>query len=216
MSLPKLYYSPLSSGAASFIAAHTADLKFDSEQVNFYTHVTASGQDFYKINPKGNLPTLVMGDIILNEGSAVLQWIADQNPSAKLAPASGTIDRYLLQNHLNFIATELHKGFELLFDILEEKVPQELRSFFLSRLYVKFDYLENHMLRPGKCFLLGDNFTIADAYLYIVLKWHSFNNVSLDKYPNIQTYYKGIQALPNVQAAEQQMQLLPAAHPERI
>jgi len=207
-SVAKLYYTASSCGAASFIAAFTGDVKIDFEQVNIGTHITASGDDYYKINPKGNVPALVVGDVLLNEGSAILQWIADQAPKSGLAPANGTIERYQLQNYLNYTASEVHANSGPLF---YPTLQGEARENQLKKLNTKFDYLNKNVLNGNKKFLLGDNFTVADSYLYIVLSWHPYVKASLDDYSNLKSYFEGIKALPNVIAAHKKMSELPAA-----
>ncbi len=209
MSSFKLYYTPTSCGAASYIAAHAAGLKFDSEVVDIRTHLTASGQDFYKINPKGNVPTLVLADgSVLNEGAATLQYIADQNPESKLAPKWGTNERYHLINHLNYIASEVHASFGPLFN---PTLSEEAREAATKKLYTKFDFLEKNVLRDGKSFLLGDNFTVADSYLYITLTWTPYVKVNLDNHPKLKAYFAGIGALKVVQEAHEIMNKAAAA-----
>ncbi len=116
MSVGKLYYTPTSCGAASYLAATYADLHFDSEIVDLKAHKTASGQDFYQINPKGNVPTLVTPDGMLSEGPAILQYIADHAPQSKLAlGAFGTYERYHLIDTFNYVGSEVHKAFSPLF-----------------------------------------------------------------------------------------------------
>ncbi len=115
MSIGKLYYTSTSCGAASYLAATYAGLQFDSEVVDLKAHKTTSGQDFYQINPKGNVPTLVTPKGTLSEGPAILQYIADQAPQSKLAPAFGTYERYHLIDTFNYVGSEVHKAFGSLF-----------------------------------------------------------------------------------------------------
>ena len=115
MSIGKIYYTPVSCGAASYIAASYAGLQFDSEVVDLKSHKTASGQDFYQLNPKGNVPTLVTSKGTLSEGPAILQYIADQAPQSKLAPAFGSFERYHLIDTFNWVGSELHKSYGPLF-----------------------------------------------------------------------------------------------------
>jgi len=198
----KLYYTPTSCGAASYIAAHAAGIQFDSEEVNIGTHKTASGADYYKINPKGNVPAVITKEgVLLNEGAATLQYIADQNPASNLAPAFGTVQRYELINALNYIASEVHSSFGPLFN---PKITPEAKEAQVTKLNTKLDYLENHMIGQKK-FLVGNNFTVADSYLYIVLGWTAYVGVSLDKHPNVQKWHAGIKALPVVQEAHAKM-----------
>jgi len=203
----KIYYTPTSCGAASFIAAHAAGLNFESEQINIGTHKTASGADYYAINPKGNVPALVVGKTLLNEGSAVLQYIADQAPNSGLAPKNGTIERYELQNHLNYIASEVHASFGPLFN---PSITAEGKEAGLKKLYTKFDYVEKNLVN-GKKYLLGDNLTVADLYLYIVFSWHPYVGASLDNYPNIKKYFEGIKSNEKVVAGHKKIAELPQA-----
>jgi glutathione S-transferase len=200
-SVPKLYYTSTSCGMASFIAAHVAGLKIDSEQVDIRTHKTASGADYYSINPKGNVPALVLpGGVTLNEGAAVLQYIADQAPESGLAPKWGTVERYQLINLLNYVASEVHASFGPLFN---QSLSAEAREAGVKKLYSKFDYLEKHVLREGKPFLLGDQFTVVDSYLYICLSWNQWLGTNMDGHPKLKAYFEGIKGLKAVQEANE-------------
>jgi len=199
--LPKLYYTKTSCGAASFIAAHTAKVNLPTEQVDLPTHKTTSGADFYQINPKGNVPTLAFEDgIILNEGSAVLQWIADQAPNT-VAPANGTIERSLVQNALNYIASEIHTSVGAFFN---PAMGPELKEYAQKRLATKLQYLENTFI-GNKSFVVGSSFTIADSYLFVVLSWAPYLNLDYSPYPKVQAYIQHIGDLPNVKAAQARM-----------
>jgi len=203
-SFGKLYFTPTSCGAASWIAASQTGLKFDSEIVDLASHKTASGADFYTINVKGNVPTLVLpGGQVLNEGSAILQYIADQAPNSNLAPKNGTIERYQLQNTLNWIGTELHKTVGGLFN---PAYDQKARDIITANVYKKLDYLEQNDLKDGRKFIQGGNhFTIADSYLYIVLTWFAYLKLTLDNHPKVKAYFEGIKSLPFVVAAHEKM-----------
>jgi len=202
-SIGKLYYTTTSCGAASYIAATHAGLKFESEQVNIQTHKTDSGADYYGINPKGNVPTLVLpGGVTLNEGAAVLQYIADQNPKSELAPANGTVDRYVLINTLNYVATEVHKAYGPLFNPTN---TAEQKAYYLSNLEKKFDYLEKHELNGDKKFLLFNHLTIADIYLYIVLSWSPYVGAKLESRSILKKYFDGIASHPSVVNAHAEM-----------
>lgn len=208
--MPKLYYTPTSCGAANFIAAFKAGLKFDSEQVNLQTHLTASGVDFYTVNPNGNVPTLVLDDgTVLSENSAVLQYIADQAPASGLAPPAGTLARYQLINELSFIATELHQGVTRLFRPNSPEVTAANLEVAKQRL-AKGEKHVAARLAAGKQFLLGDNFTVADSYLFIILSWFPYLKLSYDDYPALGAFYKGIAALDFVQAAQARIATSPA------
>jgi len=174
----KIYYTPTSCGAASFISAFKAGLHFDTEEVDLKTHKTASGVDFYTINPKGNVPTIVLPDgTILNENVATLSYIADQNLSAGLAPANGTVCRYKLNNILSWVATELHPGIGGLFGAQTD----DAKAFVRARGEKALAYLEKSLLQGGKQHLLFDDstVTVADIYAAIVLSWTGYVGVDL-------------------------------------
>lgn len=200
--MAKLYYTPLSCGAASFIAAFTAGLSLECETVDLATHKTASGADFYAINVKGNVPALVLEDgTVLNEGSAVLQWIADQKPESGLAPLNGTSGRYLVQTALNYIASEVHMSVG---GLLNPAHTEATRAFTAKNAHKKLDFLNNHLVK-GKKFLVGDSYTIADYYLYIVLTWTKYVNIDLAPYSEVASYFNEISNLENVKNAHARM-----------
>jgi glutathione S-transferase len=323
--MPKLYYTPTSCGAASFIAAHTAGLTLDCETVDLASHKTASGADFYAANPKGNVPALVLDDgTCLNEGAAVLQWIADQasmarplpsawptslprvfgldalrarslardasragartrrgpryrpafcaanvlgrkrhaghtvqhaanisaflgraqarrlrraarglalrfpslaaasptlrgscadcalrpqKPESGLAPAPKMTERYLVQAALNWTASELHAACGPLFG---PGLSDEVKAFCVDRLKKKYTAMNDLLLKGGKKFLVGDSFTVADSYAYVVCSWAGYIGQDLSAYPNVKAYFDGIAALPNVKAAHAAMAAAPA------
>jgi glutathione S-transferase len=202
----KLYYTPTSCGAASFIAAFTAGVNLEVEEVDLATHKTASGADYYAINGKGNVPALVLEDgTVLNEGTSVLQWIADQAPG-KVAPVYGTTERYLVQNALNYIASEVHPGIGHLFYPNSDEVKEYIKSKGASKL----DYLEKTFI-ADKEFVVGDSFTIADSYLYICLSWTKWVGIELDPYPKVKAYFERIGNLENVKNAHATMEKKPAS-----
>lgn len=194
--MPKLYYTPTSCGAASFISAFIAGVKIETEEVALATHTTASGVDFYTINPKGNVPTIVLDDgTVLNENAATLQWIADQNPGSVGAPA-GTTARYELIGALSYISSEFHGTVGGLFYPGSDEVKAHIRE----KLAKKLAYVENTFVGK-KSFVVGDSFTVADAYLYICLSWFGYVQVDLTPFPNTKAYFERIGALENVKAA---------------
>jgi glutathione S-transferase len=193
----KLYFSP---GACSFsphIVLREAGLPFQLEKVDTKAHRTAGGADFYEVNPKGYVPALQMDDgQVLTEGAAIVQYIADLKPESKLAPAAGTMARYRLQEWLNFIATELHKAYSPLFrPTTPEEVKQTQRDLIARRL----EYVAKHL--GGQQYLMGDAFTVADAYLFTILRWSKGVNVDLGKWPTLRPYMDRISARPAVAAA---------------
>jgi len=202
----KLYYTPTSCGAASFISAYSAGVKIEAEQVDLKEHKTTSGADFYAINPKGNVPCLVLDDgVVLNEGSAILQWIADQSSGDKsIAPANGTSARYLVQNALNYVASEVHPSIGGLFAPNSDEVKAAIKI----KAATKLSFLEKNLI-PGAKFLVGDRISIADYYLWIVLTWTAYVGIDLTPYPSVKNYVEKISALANVKAAQALMATKP-------
>lgn len=192
----KLYYTPGACSMSPHIALREAGLDFEAVQVDLGAKTTKSGADYRKINPKGSVPALEMdGGQVLTEGSAIVQYIADKKPGSKLAPAAGTAERYRLQEWLNYIASEIHKGFSPLFN---PKAPDEWKSTVKDMLGGKFDYLSKQL--DGKSYLMGDTFTVADGYLFTILSWAKSMNIDLAKWPVLQAYVARVAARPAVNA----------------
>ena len=197
MSIGKLYYSTTSCGAASFIAATYAGLQFEGDIVDLKAHKTSSGQDFYQINPKGNVPALVTSKGLLSEGPSVLQFIADQAPESKLAPASGTFERYQLVDTFNYIGSEVHKSYSPLFNPSWDDATKQK---FKDTIYKKFDYLEKNYLGQDP-FLNPEQPSIAAIYLYVVLTWSPFVGISLDQYPKVKQFMEQVASNSKIKAA---------------
>lgn len=194
--MPKLYYTATSCGAASFISAFTAGVQLETEEVDLATHTTASGADFYAINPKGNVPALVLDDgTVLNENAATLQWIADQRPGS-VGAAAGTVARYELIAALSYISSEFHGTIGGLF----YPASEEIYAYIREKLAKKLSYVESTLIGK-KSFVVGNSFTVADAYLYICLTWTGYLKVDLTPYPNTKAYLERIGSLENVKAA---------------
>ncbi len=192
MSAFKIYYTPTSCGAASFIAATIGGLTFDSETVDLATHKTQSGADFYKVNPKGNVPTVAFPDgSILNENVATLTYLADQG-NAGLAPAEGTPERYQYLCHIAFVTSELHPGVGALFN---SSLSPEAREAASKNALARIDKFT--ALLDGKSFLNGNSLSAADIYAYIVLSWTGFLGLTLT--PAAQAYFDGIKANDGIQ-----------------
>lgn len=192
----KLYFSPGACSLSPHIALREAGLPFELEQVDLKAKKTRAGVAFDGINPKGAVPTLQLDDgQILTEGAAIVQYIADRKPDAHLAPAAGTMERYRLQEWLNYIATELHKGFSPLFRAPTEEAKRPLREAIAQRLA----FVEKQL--AGRQFLLGDRFTVADAYLFTVLTWTKPTGVDLAPFPAVTAYLASVRQRPAVQAA---------------
>jgi len=209
---PKLYYTSTSCGVASFIAAHKAGIAIDTEQVDIKTHKTDGNVDFYTINNKGNVPTIVLPDgTVLNENVATLSWIADQNLSAGLAPANGTKERAVLLNTLAWIASELHPNIGGLFN---PTITAEVKAFIKARGDQKLTYLDKHLL-AGRQFLIGDGLTVADLYGHIVVGWTAYTGVDISGFANVVAWMKRIKEHPDVVAAQKVVAAKPASLPAK-
>jgi glutathione S-transferase len=193
----KLYFAPGTCSLSPHIALLEAGLPFTAERVDIRAHKTASGADYFAVNSKGAVPALELDDgSVLTEGAAITQYIADQKPDSGLAPRAGTLERYRLIEMLNYIATEVHKGFSPLFN---PKASADWRASAIAALGNKFDWLSKHL--EGKTYLMGDTFTIADGYLFTVLGWAPKVGVDLVKWPALTAYLARVGHRPKVQAA---------------
>ncbi len=191
----KLYYSPGACSLSPHIVLNEAGLAFDAETVDLAAKKTKSGADYKAINPKGVVPALQLDNgQVLTEGSAIVQYLADQKPATKLAPAAGTMERYRLQEWLNYIASEVHKGFSPLFS---PKATDEWKQVLKDNLAAKFDYLSKQL--QGKDYLMGA-FSVADAYLFTILGWTKYFNIDLAKWPVLASYMERVGARPAVKA----------------
>ncbi len=194
----KLYYSPGACSLASHIALKELGVPFETEAVSLAKKTTRSGADFNAINPKGYVPVLVLDSgSILTEGTAILQYLADQKPASGLAPANGTLERYRLQEWLGFINSEIHKSFGPLFD---PTAADAVKDAARQRIARRLDYTQQAI--AGHDFLLGAQFTVADAYLYTVLSWTEHAGIDLGRWPALKAYHARIATRPAVQAAQ--------------
>jgi glutathione S-transferase len=190
----KLYYIPAACSLASNIALREAGLKFELVRVDKHTKRAADGLDFNEVNPKSYVPALTLDNgEVLTENVTVLQYIADRNPAAKLAPPAGTLERYRLMEWLSFINSELHKSFAPLF---RQDAPEDSKQYARNNLSVRFDYLQRVM--GAKPFLMGEQYTVADPYLFTVLSWGGYTNIDLGKWPQLKRYVERIGARPHV------------------
>jgi glutathione S-transferase len=195
--MTKLYFSPGACSLSPHISLREAGLPFDLEQVDLGEKKTKSGADFWQVNPKGQVPVLELDNgEKLTEGPAIVQYIADQAPSAGLAPSNGTSARYHLQEWLNFITSELHKGFTPLF---KPNTPDDYKKIAKDNLAARFDHLDKHFATHK--YITGDNFTVADAYAFTVVGWSKYQNIDLDRWPNLAAYVGRVAARPKVQEA---------------
>ena len=203
----KLYYSPGACSLSPHIVLAESGLPFELDKVDFSSMRSERGADFSKVNPKGYVPVMEIDDgEVLTEGSAIVQYIADQAPKKKLAPAAGTMARYRLQEWLNFIATELHKGFSPLFN---SKIPEDMRAKTIERLSSRLDYAAKRL--EGSNYLMGDGFTVADAYLFTILRWAPGVKLDLSRWPTLVKYQERIAERPAVRHALEEEGLLEAA-----
>jgi glutathione S-transferase len=195
----KLYFFPGACSLACHIALRETDATFEMEKVDGKTKKTAAGADYLAVNPKAYVPTLELDNgQRITEAQVILQYIADQNPSAKLAPAAGTPDRYRMLEWLNFIATEIHKNHGPLFKFAE-KLPDASKQVFKDEIALRFDWLAKQLER--KQYLQGDAMTVADIYLFTVLNWPRYVGIDIAKWPALAAYHKRIGSRPAVQAA---------------
>jgi glutathione S-transferase len=192
----KLYYAPGVCSLSPHIVAREAGLPLTLVRVDNKSKKTENGDDYRAINPKGYVPLLELDNgVRLSEGPAIVQYLADLAPAARLAPANGTLERYQLQEWLNFITSEVHKQFSPLFDAT---MPEEAKEKFRTRLATRFDWIVQQL--QGRDFLMG-SFTVADAYLFVVLRWTKFTGPDLARWPALQAYVDRIAARPHVQEA---------------
>lgn len=191
----KLYFSPGACSLHPHIALREAGLTFDLVRVDLRAHKTQDGRDYYAVNPKGYVPALELDDgSLLTEGAVIDQYIADRKPEAKLLPAAGTMDRYRVQEWLNFIASEIHKAFSPLFGN-DEAAKDQART----RIGKRFDLVSKAL--ESKSYLVGDAFTVADGYLFNMLRWTAFTGIDLAKWPALKAYFERIEQRPAVKAA---------------
>jgi glutathione S-transferase len=192
----KLYFAPGARSLSPHIVLREAGLPFALEQVDVRAKKTEAGGDFLQINPKGQVPTLELDDgEVLTEGPAIVQYIADKSPGSKLAPPAGTKERYRVQ-WLNFIASELHKNFSPLF---RATTPEDYKPVARENLAGRFDYLDKH-LAPRR-YLMGDTFTVADAYLFVMTNWANALQLDLTPFPSLRAFRERVLTRPKVQEA---------------
>lgn len=202
----RLFYAPGSSSLLPHIVLHEAELPFEPVKVDEHTKAISGGGDYRSVNPLGYVPALVLDDgTLLTEGVAIVQYIADLVPAKKLAPPNGTIERVKLQGWLNFFASEMHKGgFSPLF---YKGVPEEGREVFRVRLRARFSRLDEHL--SSNEYLLGREYSIADAHLFVVSNWASWVNFDLSPYRAVLAYRHRVGSRPAVIAALKAEGLVP-------
>jgi glutathione S-transferase len=193
----KLFYSPGACSLSPHIAALEAGIQLELVKVDTKTKKLENGDDFLAINPKGQVPTLMLDDgDVLTEGPVIAQFLADLAPAAHLAPTNGSQARYKLQEWLNFITSEIHKGYSPLF---KPTTPEEYKPLARAQLADRYAFVEKKL--AGKQYLLGDNFSVADTYLFTVSNWAKHVGVDLSAFTNVGAYLARIAARPMVQQA---------------
>jgi glutathione S-transferase len=200
----KLYYAPAACSLSPHIVARELDLPVEIRKVNNKEKTIEGGGDYWKINGRGYVPALELDNgEILTEGPAIVQYLADQKPDAGLAPRAGSLERYRLQEWLNFLTSEVHKQFSPLF---KPNTPEDYKPLAKQNIATRFDWLDQQL--AGKDFLMGKQFTVADAYLFVLLTWTRPTQIDLSKWPNLVAYQKRVGARPKVQEALQAEGLL--------
>jgi glutathione S-transferase len=193
----KLYYSPGACSLSPHIVLRESGLPFTPVLASTKTHQLADGTDYYTINPKGYVPLLELDNgERLSEGPAIVQYIADQVPDKKLAPPAGTMARYRVMEWLNFITSELHKGFSPLFN---QDFPEAGKELFRKKLGDRLAWVDRQL--AGKQYLMGDQFSVADAYLFTVAGWGQYVGVDIKPLANLSAYMARVAARPAVQEA---------------
>lgn len=193
----KLYFSPGACSLSPHIVLQEAGLDFTLERVDIRARQTAGGADFLTINSKGYVPALELKDgTVLTEGPAIVQFIADLVPDRQLVPAHGTLERYQVIEWLNFIATEVHKSFGPLF---KPNATDDIKEAARSNLSNRLGWIAARL--EGRDFLMGSQFTVADAYLFTVLGWANFVQFDLSPWPVLAAYTQRVAARPAVQQA---------------
>ena len=192
----KLYYAPGACSQAPHIVLREARLPFDLVKTDIRAKRTEDGRDYREVNPKGAVPALQLdGGVVLTENAAILQYAGDLAPESGLLPPLGDFDRYRVIEWLNYVATEMHKGFGPLWNPTS---TDELKETTRTLLGAKFDYLQQR-IGDGP-YLLGERFTLPDAYLFVVLNWTRIHQIDLSRWPGLTAFVKRVAERPAVQA----------------
>jgi len=203
----KLYYSPGACSLSPHIALLEAGLPYDLVKVDLRAKKLENGDDYLKINPKGQVPALALdnGEVV-TEGPVIVQMIADKASAKNLAPARDSAERYKLQEWLNYITAELHKNFGPMFSPV---LADDAKAFFKDRVMGKFKYVESQL--AGRDYVMGKQFTVADGYLFTMLAWADHLKFDLSAMPNLLAYKARVGARPKVQEALTKEGLMKAA-----
>jgi glutathione S-transferase len=195
----KLYFSPGACSLSPHIILQESGLPFTIEKVDLRSKQTASGADYLAINPKGYVPALEMDDgVLLTEGPAIVQYLADQVPDKQLAPANGSMERYQLMSWLTFIGTEIHKNYSPLFNPAS---TDDAKASAKQALAKRYAYVERML--DGREYLVGTQFSVADGYLFVVTNWSGMLKLDMSAFPNIAAFQQRIGARPAVRQAMQ-------------
>jgi glutathione S-transferase len=193
----KLYYAPGACSLSPHIVSRELGIPLELKKVNTKDKTIEGGGDYWKVNGRGYVPALELDDgHVLTEGPAIVQYLADRKPEAGLAPKAGTTERYQLQEWLNFLTSEVHKGFSPLF---KPNTPEEYKKISKENLASRFDWLDKQL--AGKDYLMGKAFSVADAYLFVLLNWTKFQSIDLARWPNLSAFQARVGARPKVQEA---------------
>lgn len=193
----KLYFFPHACSLAPHIVLRELALPFELVRVDNQTKTTANGENFLQINPKGYVAALQLDNgQVLTEASAILQYLADQNTEAGLAPANGSWERVRLQEWLNFIASEIHGGLAIFFN---GAIQGDVRAMFLATLHKRFAILVQTLERQD--YLLESGYSVADAYLFVVLRWAAFHAIDLQEWPALAAFQQRVSERPAVVTA---------------
>lgn len=193
----KLYFSTGACSLSPRIVLMEAGLPFIAVKTDLKSKRTADGADYLAVNSKGSVPALELDDgQVLTEGPAIVQYLADLKPESGLAPRAGSFERYRLMEMLNYITSEVHKGYSPLF---KPDTPAETKKIVVDNLGKRFDWLSGHL--GGKKYLMGDSFTVADAYLFTVLRWSPLVHLDLSRWPVLAAYVARVGERPKVKEA---------------
>ena len=193
----KLFYAPGVCSLSPHIVLEEAGVPHSLVKTDIRAKTIEGGADFKRTNPLGYVPALQLDDgTILTEGPAIVQYIAAKAPGKNLTPAAGSVAHFQMLSWLNFISSELHKGFSPLFN---PAMPDEAKAISRERLLSRLAHVETHM--TGKDYVLGATFSLPDAYLFTVLRWTVPLKIDLAPYPNLRAYQKRMEARPAVRAA---------------
>lgn len=201
----KLYYAPGACSLSPHIVARELGLPVQLQKVNNKEKTVEGGGDYWQVNGKGYVPALELDNgEVLTEGPAIVQYLADRKPESGLAPKAGSLERYRVQEWLNFITSEIHKQFSPLF---RPNTPEEYKAICKENLAKRFAWIDRQL--AGKDYLTGQGFTVADAYLFTVLRWTVPMKIDLSPWPNLAAYLRRVGKRPKVMEAMQEEGLLP-------